>query len=271
MGIESDQLVFDYLSRVGDLAQQRQLPSGERMNLVAGLRKEIEKTLGGTESPAAVRRVLKRLGTPDEVVDRVGGTVPAPRSEVSSSRAPSSEAPGEDWWSAEAPPDLPGFVGGVEVAEILRPPPETEEEDAAEPEEPEEPEGAAEDEVPRRRALPTLSRASFPNPMLLLAAALLVVGAVLGSLLALAGGWLLAYASRRLTRFEAKLAVLGLPGTAAAAGVVWLWGRMNGRWGDPIPAGGEALTQALAATWPWTLRTAAIASALYLVWRSRRA
>ncbi|SCE16122.1 hypothetical protein GA0115246_111711, partial [Streptomyces sp. SolWspMP-sol7th] len=26
MGIETDQLVFDYLSRVGDLAQQQQLP-----------------------------------------------------------------------------------------------------------------------------------------------------------------------------------------------------------------------------------------------------
>ncbi|MFE0332902.1 hypothetical protein ACFW1I_01585, partial [Streptomyces sp. NPDC058955] len=30
MGIESDRMVFDYLSEVGDLAQQRQLPPGDR-------------------------------------------------------------------------------------------------------------------------------------------------------------------------------------------------------------------------------------------------
>ena len=43
MGIESDQLVYDYLSRVGDLAQQRQLPSATRMRLVSGLRDEIDR------------------------------------------------------------------------------------------------------------------------------------------------------------------------------------------------------------------------------------
>ena len=75
MGIESDQLVFDYLSRVGDLAQQRQLPSGDRMRLVTELRNEIDRrrakvTTG--DSPAAVRRILARLGTPGEVVTAAG-------------------------------------------------------------------------------------------------------------------------------------------------------------------------------------------------------
>ncbi|MFG2329640.1 HAAS signaling domain-containing protein [Streptomyces sp. NPDC048604] len=284
MGIESDQLVFDYLSRVGDLAQQRQLPSGERMNLVAELREEIgrqrSKTVGGGDSPAAVRRILKRMGTPDEIVDRAGGTVPTPRSATAASPQdskapvnpvdPGNPANPEDWW-AEGPQELPGFVGGVELAEILRPPAE-ETEDPAD-EEPEETgqEDPPQEEPRRGLRLPALSRASFPNPMLLLAAALLVAGAALGSLLPLAAGWLLAYASRRLTPFESKLAVLGLPGVAAAGGILWIWGRLNGRWGAPIPPGGEALTQAMAATWPWTLRTAAIASALYLLWRSRRA
>jgi hypothetical protein len=104
--------------------------------------------------------------------------------------------------------------------------------------------------------------------MLLLAAALLVVGAVFGSLLALAGGWLLAYGSRNLSRTEAKWVVVGLPGTAAAAGVVWLWGRINDRWGEPIAEDG--MREALSGTWPWVLRGAAVASALYLVWRARR-
>ena len=77
MAIESDQLVFDYLSRIGDLAQQRQLPSKTRMRLVAELRTEIDRrratvTGGKTpgDSPAGVRRILDRLGTPEEVVDR---------------------------------------------------------------------------------------------------------------------------------------------------------------------------------------------------------
>nr|WP_158715621.1 hypothetical protein [Streptomyces sp. NRRL S-481] len=43
MGIESDQVVYEYLSRVGDVAQQRQLSSATRMRLVADLRNEIDK------------------------------------------------------------------------------------------------------------------------------------------------------------------------------------------------------------------------------------
>ncbi|TBO54551.1 hypothetical protein EYS09_37920, partial [Streptomyces kasugaensis] len=61
MGIESDQLVFDYLSRVGDLAQQRGLPSGARMRLVATLRAEIDAQQA--DSVSGVKRVLSRLGT----------------------------------------------------------------------------------------------------------------------------------------------------------------------------------------------------------------
>ncbi|MFD5495813.1 hypothetical protein ACFWH4_23645, partial [Streptomyces sp. NPDC127091] len=70
MGIESDQVVYEYLSRVGDVAQQRQLPSATRMGLVARLRDEIDRRRARTavDSPAAVRRIISRMGTPDEVV-----------------------------------------------------------------------------------------------------------------------------------------------------------------------------------------------------------
>ncbi|HWU06763.1 MAG TPA: hypothetical protein VN520_10330, partial [Streptomyces sp.] len=76
MGIESDQLVYDYLSRVGDLAQQQQLPSGARMRLVATLRGEIDRQRGtdGSDSPAVVRRILGRLGAPDELVAAAAGS-----------------------------------------------------------------------------------------------------------------------------------------------------------------------------------------------------
>ncbi|MGW2849572.1 hypothetical protein ACWC5G_33040, partial [Streptomyces sp. NPDC001274] len=77
MGIESDQLVYDYLSRVGDLAQQRQMSSADRMKLVAGLRGEIDRQRGKAsgDSPAAVRRIIGRLGSPDELVTSHGHPV----------------------------------------------------------------------------------------------------------------------------------------------------------------------------------------------------
>ncbi|MFI1173698.1 hypothetical protein [Streptomyces melanogenes] len=333
MGIESDQLVYDYLSRVGDLAQQRQLPSAARMRLVSTLRDEIDRRRAkfGSDSPAAVRRILGRLGTPDEVVESVathgayeapaevetavrgvpgqrdGGrgrrvqlpqfprpraSSPAPPPTPSQTAAspphlagmdelgPSDGEP--DWWRIEPGPmggmpgeSVAGFVGGVEIPEILRPPEElAERAEKAEPvEAPEtsEPEDPPPPRGPNWRALlpgATTTRRSLTNPLLLLAAALLVVGAVLGNWLALGGGWLLAYVSRRLTPAETKWAVLGLPSLAVVGGLVWLWGRQNERWGEPIAEG--AMGDAVAGVWPWVVRAAALSSAAFLAWRSQR-
>ncbi|CAO0837158.1 hypothetical protein SMICM17S_12194 [Streptomyces microflavus] len=44
--------------------------------------------------------------------------------------------------------------------------------------------------------------------------------------------------------------------------------RLDGRWGAPIAEG--ALRDVLAGAWPVVVRVAAVASALYLVWRARR-
>ncbi|THA55802.1 hypothetical protein [Streptomyces sp. A1136] len=86
MGIESDQLVYEYLSRVGDLAQRRQLSSGDRMRLVAGLRDEIDRRRAKyePETPAAVRRILERIGTPEEVLS----ALPGPAGEAATTAAP---------------------------------------------------------------------------------------------------------------------------------------------------------------------------------------
>ncbi|MET8690598.1 hypothetical protein ABZV77_40975 [Streptomyces sp. NPDC004732] len=357
MGIESDQLVYDYLSRVGDLAQQRQLPSGDRMRLVSELRSRIDrgrdKAVG--DNPAAVRRILARLGTPEEVVEAAGGSpgdvtgalpedagteapgegpakprtlrVPKPRrvartkegkgdkgdkagkgapeaAQIPEPRhppdlfegaspphlagtdelGPSDSQP--DWWRVDSSPfgladSVPGFVGGVEIPELLKPPPkaggkaraeEEEAEEGADDEEEEAEEEAAEPSGRRRCRLPRARAAdtgpTFSNPLLLLAAALLTVGAVLGNLVVLGVGWLIAYASRRLSRAEVKFAVLVLPGLAVAAGITWLWGRSEGRWGEAIEEG--HMSDAMADTWPWVVRGAAVASALFLLWRSQR-
>ncbi|MGW5868755.1 hypothetical protein ACWFRJ_42150 [Streptomyces sp. NPDC055239] len=357
MGIESDQLVFDYLSRVGDLAQQYQLPSGTRMRLVRELRNEIDRSRAKTsaDSPAAIRRILDRLGAPEDLVEAAGAgsgdvaektaprpavptqrtqrtqeprkpkepkepkeptelkerakrlrrVVPRPRPAAEKPELP-EEDPGPspphlagtdelgdsgsepDWWRTDSSPfglgdSVPGFTGGVEIPEILKPPPkkrlEKDEKEAEEEEEDDEEEEWEEEDEPaatRRRIRirrPTAAAVApgaprFTNPLLLLAAALLTVGAILGNWIALGGGWLLAYTSRRLSRAEAKLAVIGMPVLAVAAGITWLWGRSERRWGDPIVEG--HMSDAMAETGPWVVRGAAVASALFLLWRSQR-
>ncbi|MFG2135392.1 hypothetical protein [Streptomyces sp. NPDC048650] len=359
MGIESDQLVFDYLSRVGDLAQQRGLPAATRMQLVAGLRAEIDARKADTVP--GVKRVLSRLGTPEEVVTaaRSGdapptwspqrgddgrrgllGKVPPPREAAGPARpgflrkaarpaAPETEtaaAPphlagidelGEaddppDWWRVEpagpsgpvepagpygAEEPLHGFIGGIEIPEIWdRPEDEQDEQDELEaeragsgwglkrplprtlrralgrrraPEEeaaPEETPGAVEPGEAAEEAVG--SSWAWLSPVPALAVVLLLAGAVAGSWLALGAGWGLAYVSRRLTRGEAKFAALGMPGTAAGALLVWLWGRADGRWGEPIAQ--ARLGQELLDGLPVAARIAAGASAVFLVWRMRR-
>ncbi|MFD7018905.1 hypothetical protein [Streptomyces sp. NPDC059928] len=321
MGIESDQLVYDYLSRVGDLAQQRQLPSGDRMRLVSALRNDIDRQRAkyATETPATVRRILGRFGTPEEVVETAAsgsGTpyvappaepepgVPAqrdrlfpgrgkrvPRPRVTDEAAPpvvpspphlagmdelGAQGVEPDWWRVQPGPlggagdSVAGFVGGVEIPELLKPPLEEEEAEAVAVEA--DVDADVDVESPRRGRL-RLRRAARPgggvtNPLLLFAAALLVAGALFGLWLALGAGWLLAYASRRLSRAEAKWAVLGMPGLTLLGGLVWLWGRQDGRWGDPIAQG--EMGAALSGMWPWLIRVAAVTSAAFLVWRARR-
>ncbi|MEU8998399.1 hypothetical protein AB0C95_26825 [Streptomyces caniferus] len=391
MGIESDQLVYDYLSRVGDLAQQRGLPAATRMRLVTGLRAEIDGQQA--DSVTGVKRILARLGTPEAVVAAAGsaddrvpgaswgdpaprqgpktpsapgpgpsvplgpapaqpsppaepprpwaaarekltglarrggpagrpsangkntphGTVPAPR-DGGPDPAPSVGLPphlagahelgddgdAPDWWRVEPAPfgpgeTVPGFVGGIEIPEIWDRPksdPLSLTKDGAEGDEERGADEAGDE--PAERPLPRLIRrvlgrrrgaaagaapvageevvavpARAPlSPVLTLAVLLLVAGAALGSWLALAGGWGLAYVSRRLSRTEAKFAALGVPGTVVGGMVIWLWGRFDGRWGEPIAQGrlGQEMVDGL----PGVVRVAAVASALFLVWRMRR-
>ncbi|MFE2040789.1 hypothetical protein ACFXAZ_07610 [Streptomyces sp. NPDC059477] len=339
MGIESDQVVYEYLSRVGDVAHRQQLPSSARMRLVSQLRDEIDRRRAkvAVDSPAAVHRILTRIGTPEEIVAKAGGTpaapdtpsaavplqredgeppartrrlrrgIPKPRAADPGTFAPTTGpssphvAPAHelgdpstqpDWWRTDSTPfgpgdEVPGFIGGVEIPELLKPPPrkdQREERGEPAPDDDEEPgagpEGSsqeweesdeAEDRPTSRRSRRFLrlpASREWHNPLLLLAAALLLAGAVLGNLIALAVGWLIAWASRRLTRAEMKTAVMILPALTVTAGLVWLWGRTEGRWGDPIAEG--QMRAALDETWPWVLRAAAVTSAAFLIWRSQR-
>ncbi|MFF8270684.1 hypothetical protein ACF059_25350 [Streptomyces sp. NPDC016562] len=319
MGIESDHLVYEYLSRVGDLAQQRHLSSGERMRLVAGLRDEIDRRRAkyDPDTPAAVRRILERIGTPEEVLDTHGGgpaadasaggragavvpAVPAQRGPAGPENVPPhlagldelgpSGGAEPDWWRVSAAaygagPQVEGFAGGIEMPEPrFTAGPEEDEDAPSQPGSgsagPEEGRGKTLVRVlrERRRAKKEAAAAApeavapagrpRPNAFLLLAAAVLVVGVVSGYWLVLVVGWLLPYASRGLAPAERKWAVFGPPGVVLAGAAVWLWGRMNGKWGESLAD--EQLSGALQGMGPWVLRGAAVASALYLVWRARR-
>ncbi|MFJ3516602.1 hypothetical protein [Streptomyces sp. NPDC090131] len=346
MGIESDQLVYEYLSRVGDLAQRRQLSSGDRMRLVSGLRDEIDRRRAkyDPDTPAAVRRILERIGTPEEVLDTLGsrqaaGAAPAPAEPSDAGLSvPVQRAPGRlrrqnvpparpaepenvpphlagldelgpsggaepDWWRVGPGaygkgPQVEGFAGGIEIPDLFKEGPEDDEPGQTEAGKagnpgkpgktappPGEDEGRARSLVrflrERRRAKKEAAAADpgaaapeaaagrpRPNAFLLLAAAVLVVGAVTGYWLLLIIGWALPYASRVLRPAERKWAVFGPPGAVLAGAVVWLWGRMNGKWGETLAD--DQLSGALHGMWPWVLRGAALASVLYLVWRARR-
>ncbi|MCC0097459.1 hypothetical protein K7B10_22275 [Streptomyces flavotricini] len=331
MGIESDHLVYEYLSRVGDLAQRRQLSSGDRMRLVAGLRDEIDRRRAKyePETPAAVRRILERIGTPEEVLDGMGASpatqtraaTPDPAPAVPTQRGPgrllrksvpeprpadTAPAPPHlagldelgadggaepDWWRVSpgpygAGPQVEGFAGGIEIPELFRHPEEEEKpQPAAGTAAPAAGDGSAvrglvrflkqrrqaraqAAAAPDAEAAPGAAPRPKPHAFLLLAAAVLVAGAVTGSWLLLIGGWLLAYASRVLGPAERKAVVFGLPGAVFAGAVVWLWGRLEGRWGTPLTD--EGLGVVFQGMWPWLARGAAVASALYLAWRSRR-
>lgn len=318
MGIESEQLVFDYLSRVGDLAHATSMTAAQRARLVGDLRNYVDRTRaaeGSAWTTADVARVLARLGKPEQVVAAsVGGaSVPEPRAAYADADTASQPPPRSgrgaapphlagidelgpqesdpDWWRTDPRPygedtgtnlggSVPGFTGGIELPEMLRPPggagpgPGDTKPLPAAVSDPTVPEPAA--AGGRRRFLRALRRTAAADRVPraggfveLIAVALLVVGGVLGSLLPLALGWLAAYWSPRLTRTEAKSALF-VPGLTVAGGLVWLWGRSDGRWGAPLGPGDDALQQALADTWPVMLRVAAFATALYVLWRARR-
>jgi hypothetical protein len=309
VGIEGEQLVFDYLSRVGDLAHGTSMSAADRAALVSRLRNEIGQRradAGGAESRNEVKRILGRLGRPEDVVAAVADAPadPAPAPARAAARPPAAPVPGQRRPADPGPavqlrkpgdPDMGrtwpdgqigGFVGGIEIPELLRPPKgepdgpdsgveQTEEldefDDLAEPVEAEPgttaPPAAAPARPRRwrprvRRPAPGTRRAG--GPFELLAALLLAAGAAIGSIYPLGLGWLVAYWSPRLSRSEAQWATFGMPALVAGGYAAWLASRVN-------DAGTEgAVEDALADHWPWLLRGAALASAAFLVWRARR-
>lgn len=353
MGIEGEQLVFDYLSRVGDLAHGTSMSAAERAALVVRLRDEIGRKRaeeGGAGSQAEVKRILGKVGSPEDVVAAAAGdeaaageggrggrtataaSVPSPRAPGRSAsqqrtarrgrsrqnerqneplpevprrpdgpdvpEAPREQAPGEQAPGGPGLLDKPGprsvpgtywpdgqigrFSGGIEIPEMLRPPEDPDESLAPSRPQPgpggteQAPggggQGAPAEKTPprgfRRRAADAVRGPRRGGPLELFAVLLLFAGTVMGQLLVLALGWVVAWWSPRLSRREVQWAVFGMPGLVGGGVLVWLFGRVNGYWGEPVENG--AAQAALSDNWPWLLRVAALASAAFLLWRARR-
>ena len=69
MSIQGDQVIYDYLSRVGDLAHGKLAPP-HRARMVAELRAKIEteRAQTGAQDPDQVRDLLQRMGDPEAIV-----------------------------------------------------------------------------------------------------------------------------------------------------------------------------------------------------------
>ncbi|SOD66093.1 hypothetical protein SAMN06297387_12464 [Streptomyces zhaozhouensis] len=108
MGIDEEKLVFDYLSRVGDLAHGTAMSSAERARLVNRLRDEIGRQRSGGASDArspSVKRILGRLGSPEDVVAEAAGSpppAPARPTHTAATSRPSASPAGPAWPSSAA-------------------------------------------------------------------------------------------------------------------------------------------------------------------------
>jgi len=110
-------LVADYLHRLETAAAV--LPATRRGDLVAEIREHLTDALAGTEQgadgEAAVRAVLDRLGTPDEIVaaEGAGGGGEPPASAIQPAAPPS--------WRPNPPGPAPGRAvwGPVEVIAVV--------------------------------------------------------------------------------------------------------------------------------------------------------
>ncbi|WP_441250766.1 hypothetical protein [Kitasatospora sp. McL0602] len=103
-----------------------------------------------------------------------------------------------------------------------------------------------------------------PSVLVLLAAVVLLAGAVTGQFLALLAGWALGYVAPKLGDLTRKFAVLGIPLATMAGSTVWFWGRAKGRWGSPLAQGAQ-LGHVTWAAAPGVLRVAGALSALFLL------
>lgn len=232
MDFECDRLVLQYLGEVGDVAQRKLRPA-DRARLVERLRTQIntERDRGNANTPAGVKGILTRIGSPEAVVANESFRVPASGSggdesggamlrgsrtatiaaqigfRPDASPIPSQRDGAEEQGAVAVQQIGDGLIGWPAYPIGIAP------ENASEWEGPEEIVGP---EPARRVPL----KASLRE---LIAIALLVVGATVGSAVVVVIGLLVVFTSALWSPSEKQMAGFWIPGVTIAAYVAAMW------------------------------------------------
>jgi hypothetical protein len=292
VSIQGDQVVYDYLSRVGDIAHGKLSPA-RRATLVAELRAKIEseRTQVGAEEPDQVRLLLQRLGEPEAVVAEEvrrspehvvrrperpparplpaappaqtdpTAKVPVPPPAGAGKRGPGGDSP--PWWRAaeeEAVATPPATENPPRDRIVVSVSPAAREEAGGQADSDE----AGSPLTALKRTVAGGRRREF------LAIALLFLGGLIPSLILLLLGYVVVLTSKVWAQADKRFAALGIPLITAITLGVMLWLRVSGRVGGTRPGGGDAgeLARQYLSTLP---RVVGLVAAVYLAWRLSRA
>ncbi|UGQ14805.1 hypothetical protein LO772_15265 [Yinghuangia sp. ASG 101] len=276
MDFECDRLVLQYLGEVGDVAQRKLRPA-DRARLVERLRTQIntERERGNANTPAGVKGILTRIGSPEAVVANESFRVPAPGSgdddgglrgsrtatiaaqigfRPDASPIPSQREGAEEAAGAVAVRQIgDGLIGWPAYPIGIAP------ENASEWEGPDEIVGP---EPVRRVPL----KASLRE---LIAIALLVVGATVGSAVVVVIGLLVVFTSALWSPSEKQMAGFWIPGVTIAAYVTAMWLRATDNAGVDLTR--SQAVQRFEDLLPTMPRIFGAAAAVYLLFRLLRA
>ncbi|MCF2529424.1 hypothetical protein [Yinghuangia soli] len=287
MDFECDRLVLQYLGEVGDAAQRKLRPA-DRARLVERLRAQItsERERSNANTPAAVKAILTRLGTADAVVANEAFRAPAdhqPRSALAGAGMDSSggaalrgsrtatiaaqigfrpdaspvpsQRDGSEEQALDAPPAVPvgdGLIGWPAYPIGIAP---------GSPSDWEGPDEIVGPEPVRRMPM----RASLRE---LIAIALLVVGAMVGSAVVVVIGLLVVFTSAVWGQREKHMSAYVIPLVTVGAFVAAMWLRATDRAGvDLTRSQAVERFEELIPTMP---RIFGAAAAVYLLFRLLR-
>ncbi|WP_436786172.1 hypothetical protein [Yinghuangia sp. YIM S10712] len=287
MDFECDRLVLQYLGEVGDAAQRKLRPA-DRARLVERLRTQIntERERGNANTPAAVKGILTRIGSPDAVVAQEAFRVPDPGTRGALAGAGHDDSGGamlrgsrtatiaaqigfrpdaspipsqRDGSDEQSPAPVPvqpigdGLIGWPAYPIGIAP------DGASDWEGPEEIVGP---EPVRRVPL----KASLRE---LIVIGLLVVGATVGSAVVVVIGLLVGFTSALWSPSEKRMAGFWIPGVTIAAYLTAMWLRANDYAGVDLTR--SQAVQRFEELLPTMPRIFGTAAAIYLLFRLLRA
>ncbi len=212
MNIQSDQLVYEYLSKVGD-ATQGVLPPARRVEFVTQLRQRIDRERSRARSADldTIRQILDQIGDPRSVL----------ADEVLRDSPDHPSAPTRTARTSSGNTDTALLTLIDEAPDEIRPiePSHTPDDATA---------------LPARRSWAELRRLWSRIPKReLIAVAVLLFGALINAPTILIIGFVIVLSSLAFTSHDKRVAILGVPTVTGLIFGVTLWLRASGRVGGP--------------------------------------